>query len=65
MTTAALLLRESDRLLRAVATRTGCVSEFASAKAFKRQFGVSPGRYREQPTSPRAGIPRVTPVVGA
>jgi AraC-like DNA-binding protein len=49
MTTAARLLRESDRPLRAVAARTGYVSEFAFAKAFKREFGMAPGRYRARP----------------
>lgn len=32
--------------LAAVAVRVGYASEFAFAKAFKRAFGVSPGRYR-------------------
>ncbi|MFE0103299.1 AraC family transcriptional regulator [Streptomyces sp. NPDC059009] len=46
MTTAARLLRETDAPLTAVAARTGYGSEFAFAKAFKREFGVAPGGYR-------------------
>ncbi|NGN64647.1 AraC family transcriptional regulator [Streptomyces sp. A7024] len=46
MTTAAKLLRESDAPLTAVAARAGYGSEFAFAKAFKREFGVAPGGYR-------------------
>ncbi|MCK2219984.1 AraC family transcriptional regulator [Actinomadura sp. ATCC 31491] len=46
MTTAARLLRESDLPLRSVAERSGYASEFAFAKAFKREFGTAPGRYR-------------------
>jgi AraC-like DNA-binding protein len=61
MTTAARLLRESDRPLRAVAARVGYVSEFAFAKAFKREFGMAPGRYRERPGIPPLDvIPAVT-----
>ncbi|GLY77864.1 AraC family transcriptional regulator [Actinoallomurus iriomotensis] len=48
MTTAAGLLRDSDLPLSAVATRVGYGSEFAFANAFKRAFGVAPGRYRKQ-----------------
>lgn len=46
MTTAARLLRESDATLSTVAERCGYGSEFAFAKAFKREFGTAPGRYR-------------------
>lgn len=46
MTTAARLLRGSDAALRAVAPRCGYRSEFAFAKAFKREYGMAPGRYR-------------------
>ena len=46
MTTGARLLRESDAPLRVVARQTGYGSEIAFAAAFKRQYGVSPGRYR-------------------
>ena len=48
MTLAARILRESDAPLAAVAARTGYRSEFAFAKAFKREFGQAPGRYRRQ-----------------
>ncbi|GAA0485095.1 AraC family transcriptional regulator [Streptomyces sp. NPDC046215] len=46
MTTAARLLRESDDPLATVAARTGYGSEFAFAKAFKREYGLAPGGYR-------------------
>ncbi|MFH8367739.1 AraC family transcriptional regulator [Streptomyces sp. NPDC018031] len=46
MTTAARLLRESEAPLTTVAARTGYGSEYAFAKAFKREYGQAPGRYR-------------------
>ncbi len=46
MTTAARLLRETDQPLTAVATRVGYASEFAFSAAFKRRYGVAPGRFR-------------------
>jgi AraC-like DNA-binding protein len=48
MTIAARLLRESDLKFAAVAARVGYQSEFAFAKAFKREYGVAPGAYRRQ-----------------
>nr|WP_269781702.1 AraC family transcriptional regulator [Nocardia bovistercoris] len=46
MLTAARLLRDTDIALAAVARRVGYTSEFAFAKAFKREYGLPPGRYR-------------------
>ncbi len=63
LTTAARLLREEDATISSVATRVGYSSQFAFANAFKREFGRSPGRYREAArdlTEPRA--PAAPPV---
>lgn len=46
MTAAARLLRETDLPLRSVAQRVGYASEYAFAKAFKRELGAPPGQYR-------------------
>ena len=51
MTTAARLLHESAAPLSAVAQRVGYSSEFAFAKAFKRELGTAPGRYRRDPAA--------------
>jgi AraC-like DNA-binding protein len=48
MIVAGRLLRQSDESLDAVAGRVGYTSEFAFAKAFKREYGLAPGRYRRQ-----------------
>ncbi|MFI9237156.1 AraC family transcriptional regulator [Streptomyces sp. NPDC053079] len=48
MTTAAKLLRESESPLMTVAARTGYGSEYAFAKAFKREYGQAPGSYRRE-----------------
>jgi AraC-like DNA-binding protein len=48
MITAGRLLREDDLPLRLVAQRAGYTSEFAFAKAFKREYGVAPGQYRKR-----------------
>ncbi|MEU6821959.1 AraC family transcriptional regulator [Streptomyces atriruber] len=48
MTLAAGWLRDPDDVpLRSVAERAGYASEFAFAKAFKREFKVAPGQYRK------------------
>ena len=51
MTTAGRLLRETDAPLATVAERTGYSSEYAFAKAFKREYGIAPGNYRRHARS--------------
>jgi AraC-like DNA-binding protein len=66
MTAAARLLRETDGPLSAVARRCGYASEFAFAKAFKREFAVTPGAFRRAP-DPQAGVnsrPELTALIG-
>jgi AraC-like DNA-binding protein len=48
MTAAGRLLRETGTPLSGIAARTGYLSEFAFAKAFKRHYGLPPGTYRRQ-----------------
>ncbi|MVU78204.1 helix-turn-helix domain-containing protein [Nocardia sp. ET3-3] len=48
MITAARLLRRDRAPLAAVARQVGYDSEFAFAKAFKREYGIAPGAYRRQ-----------------
>lgn len=56
MTTAARLLRSSAAPLSAVARQVGYTSEFAFASAFKREYGIAPGRYRSH-SQPASGEP--------
>lgn len=51
MTLAARLLRQSDAPLSSLARQTGYTSEYAFANAFKREYGIAPGRYRTMPQS--------------
>ena len=48
MTTAARLLRASAAPLGAVASQVGYASEYSFAAAFKREYGIAPGRYRSR-----------------
>ncbi|MFY1672525.1 cupin domain-containing protein [Plantactinospora sp. WMMB334] len=43
----ARLLRESDEPLGAIARRVGYSTEFAFGGAFRREYGISPGRFRK------------------
>ncbi|MFS8200849.1 helix-turn-helix transcriptional regulator [Streptomyces sp. CWNU-52B] len=53
---AARLLRESDAPLAAVARELGYSTEFDFGAAFRREHGISPGRFRDAPdTGPPAG----------
>lgn len=47
---AANLLRNSGETLAAIASQVGYGSPYALSHAFKREFGVTPGRYRTQAT---------------
>ncbi|MFG2556520.1 MULTISPECIES: helix-turn-helix transcriptional regulator [unclassified Streptomyces] len=53
LSTAARILRGGDDPLAAVAQQVGYTSEFAFANAFKRAFGVAPGRFRRAQHAPR------------
>ncbi|MFI6880443.1 AraC family transcriptional regulator [Streptomyces sp. NPDC050400] len=46
MTRAATLLRTADAPLESVARQVGYASPYALSHAFRREFGVTPGRYR-------------------
>ncbi|GGS67106.1 AraC family transcriptional regulator [Nonomuraea spiralis] len=46
LSTAARMLRDSDAALSMIAGSVGYGSEFAFANAFKRAYGVAPGKYR-------------------
>jgi AraC-like DNA-binding protein len=48
MTLAGRELQTRDAPLSAIARRVGYASEFAFGKAFKRDYGVSPGSYRRR-----------------
>ncbi|MEU4655268.1 AraC family transcriptional regulator [Streptomyces sp. NPDC023723] len=53
---AARLLRESDAPLAVIARELGYSTEFAFGAAFRREYGISPGRFRDAPdTGPSAG----------
>ncbi|RKN45805.1 AraC family transcriptional regulator [Streptomyces hoynatensis] len=58
MSLAARLLLDTAEPLSVVAERVGYASEFAFAGAFRREFGIPPGRYR------RAGAAAVPPPAG-
>ena len=48
MTLAARLLQTTDATVDAIAGRVGYSSEYAFSKAFKRELGVPPARYRRE-----------------
>src|SRR5262245_17615673 len=47
---AARILRDEGLSIREAADRVGYEADAAFSRAFKRQFGVAPGRYRERTT---------------
>lgn len=61
---AARLLRETDASLAAIARQIGYSTEFAFAGAFRREYGVSPGRFRHANEAPRQQSSQGVPVPG-
>lgn len=57
LTTAARMLGEGNAPISAIAIKVGYSSQFAFANAFKREFGHSPGRYRETARAGWSGEP--------
>ncbi|MFC4062942.1 AraC family transcriptional regulator [Planomonospora corallina] len=55
----AWLLRETDAPLASIARQVGYSSEFAFAGAFRREFGVPPGRFRHRERAVGEPAPRV------
>ncbi|GLY31518.1 AraC family transcriptional regulator [Kineosporia sp. NBRC 101731] len=55
LTTAARMLQTTDAPLSVVAQRSGYGSAYAFANAFKREYGISAGRYRQQHREGRSG----------
>lgn len=45
------MLRETDASLEQVASKVGYSSQFALTNAFKREYGIAPGRFRRAATS--------------
>ncbi|MGQ4270939.1 AraC family transcriptional regulator [Nocardiopsis changdeensis] len=62
LTAAGRMLQEDDAPISAIAARVGYSSQFAFANAFKREFGLSPGRYRSGVPVP--GRPDTAPSAG-
>ena len=52
LSTGAGLLRETDLPLAGIARQVGYSSEFAFSNAFRREFGIAPGRFRRDRRAP-------------
>jgi AraC-like DNA-binding protein len=63
LTIGAQVLRETKAPLAAIARQVGYSSEYAFSSAFRRKFGIAPGRYRDQMTR-QLSPPSSTPASG-
>jgi AraC-like DNA-binding protein len=62
MTTAAQLLRQTDKTLDQLAAAIGYGSAFAFAKAFRREYAITPGSYRNASRTGLTDTPTPDPV---